>query len=82
MAKNRTNTSEGVPDLAMHLISQLEKLLKNEDGVQDPNTTLKQIEILKRKENTHGIIHEKVIIIITSFIIIIRNIENRLKLEI
>ena len=59
MAKNRTNTSEGVPDLAMHLISQLEKLLKNEDGVQDPNTTLKQIEILKRKENTHGIIHEK-----------------------
>ena len=59
MAKNRTNTSEGVPDLVMHLILQLEKLLKNEDGVQDPNTTLEQIEILKRKENTHGIIHEK-----------------------
>lgn len=59
MAMNRTKTSEGVPDLVMHLILQLEKLLKNEDGVQDPITTLEQIEKLKRKENTHGIIHKK-----------------------
>ena len=59
MAKNSKITREGLLDLVMHLVQQLELLLKNEEGVQDPNQTLKQIETLKRKGSHHGIIYKK-----------------------